>query len=139
MNQPNKQSLIAMIEAYAASKAEVALESNRPDQDCGYSLLQKEKKCVENKESLFNFIDKLNLDLTPDECDMQACSGVEDAQKWAKEYWLNNNMPHQFMEVECSPNDDDERLYFPTERCEPSEDPGIEYNYDTDNDPLISM
>jgi hypothetical protein len=64
MNQPNKQSLIAMIEAYAASKAEVALESNRPDQDCGYSLLQKEKKCVENKESLYNFIEKLNLDPT---------------------------------------------------------------------------
>lgn len=82
MNQPKKQTLIAMIEAYAASKAEVALESNRPDQDCGYSLLQKEKKCVENKQSLFNFIDKLNLDT----------------------------------------NDDDERLYFPTERCEPSMD-----------------
>jgi hypothetical protein len=114
MNQPNKQSLIAMIEAYAASKAEVALESNRPDQDCGYSLLQKEKKCVENKVSLYNFIDKLNLD-------------PEDA-KYSKNEILS------LVKEEL-----DERLYFPTERCEPSEDSDLEYNYDTDNDPLISM
>ena len=85
-----------MIEAYAASKAEVALESNRPDQDCGHSLLQKEKKCVENKEILFNFIDKLNLD-------------PEDAK-----YSKNEILSLVKEELE-------ERLYFPTERCEPSE------------------
>lgn len=61
MHQPKKQSLIAMIEAYAASKAEVALESNRPDHNAS-SLLQKELKYVNDKESLYNFIDKLNLD-----------------------------------------------------------------------------
>lgn len=50
-----------------------------------------------------------------------------------------SSMPPQSMEVDGSPNDDDERLYFPTERCEPSEELDNEYNYDTDNDPLISM
>ncbi len=149
MNHPNKQSLIAMIEAYAASKAEVALESSRPDQDCGYSLLQKEKKCVENKESLFNFIDKLNLDpiqkesffaltqpeppfygnnMEASDIDKYFKSEIEEAKNKASiEYWRNND-----------PNDA-ERLYYPAERCEPSEDSDLEYNYDTDNDPLISM
>ena len=122
------------------AKPKLLWNQNRPDHNV-YSLLQKEFKYVNDKENLYKFIDKLNLDstLTPDECDMQACSDVEDTQKWAKEYWLNNSMPPQSMEVDGSPNDDDERLYFPTERCEPSEELDNEYNYDTDNDPLISM
>ena len=92
MNQPNKQSLIAMIEAYAASKAEVALESSRPDHNV-YSLLQKELKYVSDKQNLYNFINKLNLD-------------PEDAK-----YSKNEILSLVKEELE-------ERLYFPTERCE---------------------
>lgn len=124
MNQPNKQSLIAMIEAYAASKAEVALESNRPDQDCGYSLLQKEKKCVENKENLFNFIEKLNLDTKP------------------LSVYAKSQPDEPFYGSDMEVGDIDK--YFKSEiekskKGEPSDDSDYEYNYDTDNDPLISM